>query len=285
MAVLVERLYTWGMAVVCIAREYGALAEECSEELARMMGARLITREIVLKKLEEAGVGESAIARFDEKRPSFFASLSEQRDSYLHFLKTVLIREAAAGPCVLVGRGCVPLFSAVPSALAVRFIAPMETRVKRIAAHHQVDERRAKQLIDHQDNDRRGFYRYFFGADWDDPGIYDLIVNTGKVALSDCASLILRALELAVTPEREAAGKEALEGAMLSQEVVTRILFQERLQVHFLEAKCRGGECLLSGVASAAATSERCAAVAGGTPGVEKVRNEIQLVREYAVLP
>ena len=93
------------MAIVTIAREIAALGEEVARELSRLSGYKLIDREYLEKRLGDYGLDADKREKYDEKKPGFWASLSQERDDYLHFLKAALFEETIGGDCIVVGRG------------------------------------------------------------------------------------------------------------------------------------------------------------------------------------
>ncbi len=77
--------------------------------------------------------------------------------------------------------------------LHVHLVAPVEDRAGRIAARDRISPDEARRRIAESDEGRR---RYVWGAgqrDWDDPILYDLIVNTHRLALDAAAGLIVEA--------------------------------------------------------------------------------------------
>ena len=80
------------MAIITIARELAALGEEVARELSRITDYKLIDREYLEKRLSDYGLDAGKREKYDEKKPGFWASLSQERDDYLHFLKTALLR-------------------------------------------------------------------------------------------------------------------------------------------------------------------------------------------------
>ena len=83
------------MAIITIAREIASLGEETAQELAHICGYRLIDKEYLEGKLNSIGISAEKRAKYDEKNPGFWASLSQQRDDYLHFLKSAITGSGA----------------------------------------------------------------------------------------------------------------------------------------------------------------------------------------------
>ncbi|MDR0403815.1 MAG: cytidylate kinase family protein [Treponema sp.] len=270
------------MAIVTISRELAALGDETAHELADLLKYRFIDKPGLEERMKQFGVNEQKIERYDERRPNLFASLSQDRDDYLHYLKTAIFYEAGQGGCVLIGRGCSAILGELPAVFSVFLAAPPEIRVERVKGYFHCDERRARQIIEQSDRDREGFHRYFFDIKWKDPSHYHLTLNTGTFHPGLCADIIKHALEKSIDGETEARGALLIKDRILGQQTLQHILVEKHIQVRFLEAQAVSGEITLFGVAGSPAVAEAAVQTAKEVPGVVSVKSEIQVVQEYA---
>lgn len=273
------------MAVICVARELAALGDETIRDLAETTGYRPIDKEFVERRMGELGVSPEIKAKYDEKKPGFWASLSQDRDDYLHSLKTVLYEEAAKGDCIIAGRGGYAIFAGVPGVISIKLVAPLEARIRRIAAHFKCDDKRAESIIRQSDHDRKGFHAYFFNSDWTDPVNFDLTVNTAREHPATIAKTIDQLRSLVIGVEGEKACMARLAELALGQKVVTEIIFRQKVPIHFLEADVRGATVTLHGVANTQGAIDLAKTAASLVPGIQKVENSIQIVQEFAVMP
>jgi cytidylate kinase len=279
------------MAIITISRELATLGDETARELAKSLGYNVIDKTILTERIKSYGVESSTLLKFDERKPSFFASLSHGRDDYLHYLRTAILAEAERGSCVIIGRGAGVIFKNMPAHISMFLAAPLEIRIERVKNYFHCDEHRARQIIDRSDQDRLGFHRSFFDIDWRDPGNYHLSLNTGICPPAVCAEMVMLLKNKIFTPEAEEQNKTRLKELILEQKVKHTIMYEQGIQVHFLEVKASGGAVTLYGVANSqsvatAAAEAAVAAVsegAGGSPAT--VHNEIQIVHEYTVMP
>ena len=213
------------MAVVTIARQLAALGEEVASELVKLTGYRLVDREWLEKRLGDFGITAEKRQKYDEKKPGLWASLSQERDDYLHYLKTAIFEEAEQGDCIIIGRGGSAVLKGLGNAIAVRIVAPTATRVRRVMEQHACNERHALQIIEQSDRDRFGFQRYFFSSDWADPSEYSLCLSLGeRLSPENAAAIIDDYRRRVVNPEAEAQGRVRLAELVLGQKVVTEIV-------------------------------------------------------------
>jgi osmotically-inducible protein OsmY len=72
---------------------------------------------------------------------------------------------------------------------------------------------------------------------------------------------------------------------VLSQHVVTAIVYGARLPLHFLEADAKGSRVTLHGVSNTQAAIDAAIGAARAVPGVSEVESAIQVVQEFTVMP
>ena len=273
------------MAIITVSRELAALGDETAQELAKTPGYRFVDKQALEERIKSYGIGTQQFKKYDERKPSFLASLSQDRDDYLHYLKTAIFAEAERGSCVFIGRGANMVFRNVPGVISLFLAAPLEIRVERVKSYFHCDEKRARQIIERSDQDRVGFHRYFFDINWKDPGNYHLCLNTAVFSPSLCAEIVRRLEEHLFTPEVEARNAARLAELILEQRVKHHIIYEREIPIHFLETQVSGGELNLYGVANSQALIEAALGAAREAAGSVTVRNEIQIVREYSVIP
>lgn len=273
------------MAIITIARELAALGEEVARELSRITNYKLIDREYLEKRLGDYGLDSEKREKYDEKKPGFWASLSQERDDYLHFLKAALFEETIGGDCIIVGRGGSAIYRTVPSHIAVKLVSPMAQRVERVMKSYGCDERHALQIVEESDHDRKGFHKYFFSVDWADPRDYDLTINSTKAEPVQSARAIDDFRKIVIDATGEEAGQKRLAELLLGQRVVTEIVYAKKVPVHFLEAAVDESRITLHGVANTQSAIDAALAAARGVPGVSEADSAIQVVQEFTVMP
>jgi cytidylate kinase len=218
---------------------------------------------------------------YDEKKPGLWHRFSAERDRYLHHLRMVSYDFVRRGDCVILGRGGQLLFKDIPGVLRVRVVAPLQDRVEAVRVKFGYDERRASRAVQHEDNERAGFHRFLFHADWESLDLYDLIISTHFLSASAAADIIRNALGAteAAAVKKERARK--LEDLYLAECVVVDLLYEQQLPIHFLEVEAVDGVITLKGTAGNRDTITRCDAVAAKVTGITRVINKISYVPEY----
>jgi cytidylate kinase len=273
------------MAIITISRQLASLGDETANELAKLLNYRFVDKPSLEERIKSYGVVGSKLEKYDERKPALFAAISQDRDDYLHFLKTAMLAEAGEGNCVIIGRGAFAFFKDIPGVLSISLVAPMDVRIERVKSYFQCDDKRARQIIEQSDHDRSGFHRYFFDVKWENPSNYDLTLNMGTLHPALAARIIKKMKDETIGPGVEAKNACALNDMALGQRIVHHILYERAIPVHFLEATVSKGEASLYGVVNAQAQVESIVSAARNLPGVVKVVSEIQVVKEYNVVP
>ena len=273
------------MAIITISRELAALGDETAYELAKQLDRPLVDKQNLEKRIKSYGFSERKLAKYDEKKPSFLAGLSQGRDEYLHFLKTAIFTEAEQGSCIFMGRGASMILKNVPGVFSVFLAAPMEVRLARVKSYFHCDEHRAKQIIDKSDHDRIGFYRYFFDTDWKDAGNYHLTLNTGHLHPEVCAEIIKYMRDRMITEDAEKQNIRRVMELTQEQKIKHIVLYEKEISIHFLEVEVTRDKVNLYGVAGSHSLVEAALNAAREiVPGI-MVQSEIQVVQEYTIIP
>ena len=121
------------------------------------------------------------------------------RRYYLRLVQEVIRQFAQEGNAVIVGRGGQAILRAHPRALHVCIRAPRQDRVERCQRAGVGTYRACERMVDESDRRRSSYLRSFYGVDWLEPDLYDLILNTGKLTVHDATQTIVacaRALEV-----------------------------------------------------------------------------------------
>jgi len=267
--------------MLTISRQYGSEGDEITRLLAVELGWRLLDNPRVEQLLVEKGFPQAVVETFNERRPDLWHRLSSGKERYLHYLKLASYEFARQGECIVLGRGGQLMFAGVPGVLKIRITAPLEDRVRRLGEEAGKNLHKALLLAQHSDNERAGFHRFLFHADWDSPYLYDLVLNTHQLSPRGAADLILRTLASGDLTARREEARGKVEQLHLVQKAYVSILFEQRLPVHYLEIEAHDGTITLRGVARDNPSIERCADTAAEVFGSKRIDNQVSFEPRY----
>jgi cytidylate kinase len=267
--------------MVTISRQAGAGGDEIARLLARELKWDFLDKETLERLLAERGFPKVEFEIFDEKKPGLWHRFSAERDRYLDFLKLVSYDFARRGSCVIMGRGGQILFGDLPGVIRVRVVAPLLNRIAAERGTYDGDERRARHALQHEDNERSGFHRFFFHANWDSPDLYDLVISTRYISPHTAVELIRSTLDAEEVRSVQEQRQRKLADLYLAQQARIAIQYEQQLAVHMLEIEVLDGVITLGGTVGNRESLDRCRTAAEAIPGITGVVNRIAFVPEY----
>jgi cytidylate kinase len=158
------------------------------------LGYVLARRQIINQAARRAGAPEAALAAIDELGLLDACPSPAECRAYHRAMVQVMHEFRARGDVVLVGRAGQIILRNCPDTLHVRVIAPEAVRVARLVARHGISEQAARARIKASDQSRRRYVRRFYRARWDDPTLYDLVLNTAHMDEPAAVNLIVEAV-------------------------------------------------------------------------------------------
>jgi cytidylate kinase len=263
------------MSVVAISQTLGSLGDEIGKALAGRLGWRFADREIVLAAADRYGGGVVDLERATESRPSLWERMADTQRHYLTFMEAIVFEMAAGERVVFSGRGVPFVLRGVAHVLRVRITAPVSVRAQRIAREHRTTAEAAAEFVRQSDRERAARMKFLYHVDWDDPLLYDLVLNTGRMDLDEGVTLLQQALAAPrLTPTEASRG--SLRDLSLTARAKAALLVHGQTRLLPLAVTCRDGEITLSGVVPHEALCKVAEEAVAGIPGVVRVRNDLR---------
>jgi len=269
------------MAVITISRQLGSLGTEIAQGAAEKLNYEYIDKKRIEQALSKYGVLAPEVEKFDEKKPSFWDSFLLQKKRFLHSLEAVIYDFARNGNVVIVGRGGQVLLQNLLGVLHVRIIAPFEVRLKRILTAEGGDERKAGRILSRSDRDSAGFLRSFFEVDWEDRTLYDLMINTEKLAMETAVKLIVESISSPEIQEGEKASDAKLADLALTQKVEVALMRILGIGFGNVTVLVKGGIVSLSGQVASERLEEDVRRAIKQIEGVKGVNCQFYINAQY----
>lgn len=172
----------------------GSLGGEIGRLVAERLGYRLVWRELINQAARRSGAPEAALAAIDELGLLDMCPSPKACRAYRAAVKQVIDELAVEGNCVILGRAGQVLLKGVPGCLHVRLIAPVPTRASRVAERLGISIEAAQAQVEASDQSRSRYLKRFYHVRWDDPLLYDLVINTDGFTADAAAVLLCQAL-------------------------------------------------------------------------------------------
>jgi len=231
------------MAIVSLSRQLGAGGSEIAAGVAKALGLRIVDREAIDQAAMEAGVPEIALQElgyegrrglvqrildalkaspaipsvvemqrrdagtslpmprgiFTPARPLLSAAMEE----YVRMVGMVIQDMAAEGNVLIMGRASQVILRDHLEALHVQIVAPLARRVEKRMRIEGLTQRDATERILASDQARADFLRRYYGVNWLDPQLYDLVINTGRTSIQTAVQLVVLSQCQRVIPTME----------------------------------------------------------------------------------
>jgi cytidylate kinase len=267
------------MAIITISRRMGSYGEEVAQQLSEVLGYSYIDKDVLEQLLTAHGVSGEDFTRYDEKRASLWGGLSNLQKFYANVLKLALYETARKGNAVIVGRGGQALLRGLPGVIHIQVNAPWDVRIERVREDGSVDVRTAERMLHKSDHDREGFLKSFFNRSWNDPELYDLIINTGKISTDSIVIMVKDALKQLDTDANRRATEESLDDLLVTQKVENALLYSLNVDVSNLTVYTEKGVVTLVGLVREKSEKEKCLSAVQKIEGVREIIDELTVYR------
>lgn len=197
------------LPVITISRQPGSIVNELVQRLSKELKLDIIDSKIIHEVAESVQMSEKVVSHLDEKTrnvlDNWIVYLKATRflltDKYVYHLTKVIGAAGEQGGVIIIGRGA-NLILPPDETLRVRFIAPMETKIRHMVQEFNIAEEDAKQQIVLKEAERRDSLRRYFRVNIEDPINYDLIINTEFLGMENIIGVIKSALKFKKTFSR-----------------------------------------------------------------------------------
>jgi len=233
------------MPVITISRGTFSGGKALAECLSRRLGYRCIDRDAIVKLATARGVSEQELHSAFE-RPPKAAGLDHKKYIYLALIQAALAKEVRNGQAIYHGLLGHLLLKGGIGVLRVRVIAPMEFRIRMAQQRLQLGHDEVIAYIEKMDQDRRLWTQYLYSVDWEDPSLYDLVINLEHIDIEQACRLVTgmtREAYFQFSPQHQAAMNDLALASRVRADLA-RDPFTSNLEV---EVEAHGGSVTIRG--------------------------------------
>lgn len=201
--------------VIAINRLYGSGGRIMGKRLSEEFGIPFYDEEILKMASEESAIGEQFFRLNDEKAGNnlFFRALGglhtsleepsldddiTSPENLFRFQAKIIRQVAAKGSCIIMGRCANYVLEAAQTENLIKLFvySDLTTCVRRVEEVDGVDSREALRRVNRISKERRDYYKYYTGKEWEDMANYDLPINTSALEVDQAVELVKKYLEL-----------------------------------------------------------------------------------------
>jgi len=197
------------MAVVTISRQFGSGGRTLGKMIAEELGYTFADNEIIQRLSKEANVSANWIRSFEKEAGSRLSRITSKMVSkrwldrvlagergyldeeiYLDYMVLIIAQIADEGDAVILGRGSQYILDDHPETFHILLIDELENRIKFMVEHYEMTERQAAQAVNYEDRRRASLYRRLGKTNYNDPELYHLVLNMGRLDLQAALKLV-----------------------------------------------------------------------------------------------
>ena len=271
------------MTVIAMTREMGSRGRDVALGLAGALGLRIVQHEVVEHVADKMHLRESSVNRFLEGRAGLYERWGvNERDLSLYTTEEILDL-AERGNVLIRGWGATCVLRGIAHVPVVRVCAPLEMRVREVMQRMGLaDEALARKEVRRNDAAHARVMSHLYHVDYENPLLYDLVLNTERLSVEDCvgavrdllASETFRETEQSLAALRHRKVEAAVRAALRGNKVTSQVTPSFDVTYH-----AATGVVTLSGVAMDDSFKTEAERVVRGVAGVTDVRNEMIVIR------
>ncbi len=197
------------MAVITISKEFATDSQEVAARTAAKLGYEYIGKRLVSEIARELNISETEaetfrktyqtrVLRFLDRYTCSviqkvvgreYSCLDDKK--YFEVTKKLVENLYEADNVIILGWGGQCILRGRPRAFHVRLIRDLDSKIKKVMERFNVDEKKAREIIEREERDSREYIKHFFKTNWNDPSLYDLVIDMGTNSVQDAVQLII----------------------------------------------------------------------------------------------
>jgi len=216
---------------------------------------------------------EDLTAALNEGAP-LWEQIPGKRVAYLKCVAATILKHAEQGNLVYHGHAGHLLLRGVSHLLRVRVVADKEFRIKAAMERKNLNREGAMAHIEKIDRDRQKWSSFLYGINWEDPSLYDAVLNLERLSIESACETIIRMAtldEFKMTAEAQ----KALKDVTLGSKVWAALAKNDLTRKAGAKVSAQGGLVTIEGTAGSQKIVDAISEMARKVEGVKEIRNEV----------
>jgi cytidylate kinase len=273
------------MPVIALTQGMGSLAQDVAEKLAEDLGLSTLQHEVAERVAQKMHVSKSLINRLRAGKAGLIEGLRTDRHALAVYTAEEVLDAAARGNVVIRGWGATQFLRAVPHIPCVRVMRPFEKRVRWLMKELDTDDRDlAVAEIQRSDHSNATRMHDQFGVHWNDPVLFDMVLNTDRLSVDTCVEQIKHLLQRPEFAETDAS-RTLLQGMALSAHVRAALSSHDETHAVDITIDSVDGCVTLRGIVANDAEKASTVRVVSAVAGVTSVDNQLHAITDAKHFP
>jgi cytidylate kinase len=264
------------MAVIAMTQEMATLGKDVALGVCEALGLQQVRHEVGDVVAGRMQVKKSLIRRIREGKAGAVERWSADEKTISIFTAEEVYDLAVKGNVLIRGWGATLLLREVEHIPCVRVCAPMQLRVQRLMERLETDdEALARHEIELDDQARSSRMGEHFNVTWGDPTLYDLTLNTHRVAIATCVDQVV-ALSRSPAFQETQQSRQHLADLALQARARAALKADPRTSAIDILVEVKGGRVALRGIVVDDNEKALVRGVVAGLEGVKDVADELR---------
>ena len=186
------------MAIIMISRGTFSGGKAVAEGLAARLNYTCVSNEILFDAAEQYKVPEERLNAALSEPPRAWRQKPGLKVAHINFGRAALLMRAkeAEGNLVYHGNAGHLLLTDLAQVIRVRVVADMEYRIRAAITKEGLDRPKAIDMIAKLDSKANKWTQDLYGINWQDPSLYDVVLNLEKMSIDSAISLVAHMADL-----------------------------------------------------------------------------------------
>ena len=198
--------------IITIGRQFGSGGREIGMKVAEHFGIKFYDKELLTRAAKESGFCEEILQNHDERptnsflynlvidtysfgyNSSSFVDMPISQKVFLAQFDTIK-KVADEGPCVIVGRCADYALDGRDNVINLFIYADEDFKIRRVMDIYDLDENKARDMINKKDKQRQSYYNYYTNRKWGKADTYDLCINSSVLGIDGSVKLVKQFVE------------------------------------------------------------------------------------------
>jgi cytidylate kinase len=199
------------MAVITISRQFGAGGITLGKTIAESLGYTFADSDVLQRVAKEANVSTHWVESFEKEAGSKLSRmissmiskrwldrvLADERgylneQIYLDYLVLIIAQFADEGDVVILGRGSQYILNDHPDAVHILLVNEFENRIKFMMDGYDLSRNKAERMVASEDRRRLSLYKRLGKSDYENPQLYHLVLNMGRLDLETARDMVCK---------------------------------------------------------------------------------------------
>ncbi len=184
------------MTIITVSRLTKSGGANLAQKLAEQLGFSSISREDILSESSKIfNIDVETLMNDMRKSPSLWQRFNNERNRYISFIQCCLLRAAMNDNLVYHGYAGQIFFKNIPNVFRIKVVASMEQRIAAITKEMGYSREQSAKYIKKIDKERLRWVKFLYNEEWNDPKLYDLLIDMEKNSLEEAIQTILKKLD------------------------------------------------------------------------------------------